>query len=233
MTPDRMRGWLRKRPAGATRVRLQVERLTGPEQVEEWDSDQITEMGTDHKEDIASHIMNASAEYQENESEPQKFLIQWIGNRDQPLKVTTHRTKPKSEEVEPEPDSLTGENLTRYLLEAHQEKDQLLMKSIKTIVDAYEKTTSMLTERLEAAYKAAEERTTEDAKPALVLPAEPTAEAREEMLQRTEALKVFTDKGPDILELILALAANRFLPDSEQDTETMARAIAKGGNGAA
>lgn len=208
MTPEHLRSWLKHRPAGAQRLQLVHDTLPALVTVADWERDEIDTEGSQGDADLAVNILAAAQDFTDGEGEKCKFLIRWIGSKDRPLKVKSHHVKPSDPEGETPQQTISDASVIRDLLRHLEAKERVMQSSLTTITQGYERTINMLSSQLEAAIKQLHERPEAPPAAPLVL----TEEQREESIQRAEALKAFTGKLPEVMDLALAAAASRLLP---------------------
>lgn len=223
MTPERLRGWLKKIPAGARGIQLAVEvEGAGLVPIGNWereDAKALQEQPADR--DLSAALIDQAQEYTDAEAAGQKFVVRWLGQRESVLKSTTHRVQPiavATDDAEPTTviNGVTDATIIRDLLKAHEAKDKQLAGAVHTLTEAYGRVIGMLTTQLTGAYNAlAEEKARETPIAATVV--EASQEQKEESFQRAEAMKVFTSKLPDVLELLIATAAKRLLPTEAEE----------------
>lgn len=221
MTPSKIREWLKRIPAGAQHVQLSVDTISGLCDVATWERSDVENIEADEESDVASSIIEQAQEWVDGEREPCKFQIRWMSEKCKPLRVATHRATPTAvEEVEEETSSAltAAENvpaamlaLIRDLGRRDTEKDKQMVKVLVTSTTAYDKTIAMLTGQLQSAYSQLAEKhgVSTDA----AVPVDLSPEQREEVIQRAKALEAFTGKVPDMIDLILAALAAKYLPD--------------------
>jgi hypothetical protein len=210
VTPDKLRAWLRVKPAGAVAVQLAAETLTGSSPVSEWSREEIdTEGGAD---DCATAILGAAQEYADGEQTAQRFLIRWIGDHARPLKVTTHRVRPRDEAPGIAPEAV-ADPFVRELLRHLDSKEKHTNNALGILTTSYERILKMLSEQLSAALQRERDVREEAHTPAARVELSP--EQREETLQRANALAAFTKLLPDAAELAIATIANRVLPKGQ------------------
>lgn len=224
MTPDRLRGWLKKIPTGTLTLELTVESDgTGLIALASWDRDevvQLQELPADR--DLAAVLTDQAQEYVESEGEKAKFLIRWMGSKAKPLKTAAHHAKPLPKDADGEPLSIAGSitdaTIIRDLLKGHEAKDKQMAGAVSTLTTAYGNVIEMLSSQLKDAYNnlADERKKDPTALLAAAVPVELTDEQKEEALQRADAFKVLTEKVPDVLDLMIGIAANRFLPEVDE-----------------
>lgn len=207
MLPDRMRGWLTRQPAGAINVLLVADLAGGLQEIGSWERKEVEELHGQSDGDVANFIIHAAQEFADGEDTAKrvKFLIQWKGTRKAPLRVTTHwaiPTPPKEDEgIAP---GISDSTIIRDLLKALTEKDKTLVNALKVTTEAYEKTIGMLTGRLDAVYK-------EEDGASSPLALELTEQQQAENAQRSEAMRIFIDKVPELFDLGIALIAQKHL----------------------
>jgi len=216
MTPDRIRGFLKRPPAGSLTLQLAADGLTGVTVVATWERKEVEEEEADDKRnDIAATIIAQAQEYCDGERAPIKFLIQWMSGRDKAITHTTHRVvpSPESDQDGPATSHVSDASIIKDLLCRLNDKDKILNTMIGTSTTAYDKTITMLTGQLESAYKQLNAQMSEPA----ALPVVMTDEQKEESIQRAAALKAFGDivtgKVPEGIDLLFAFLANKYLPD--------------------
>jgi len=216
MTPDRIAGWLRHRPAGSTRLELSFDGLTGLTPVAEWEREEL-DGGNVNEAQLASQIVDQSQEWTDGEGEDCKFLLRWMSQSKtgRAIKVTTHRCKPTpTEEVNAPTAGDQAAWVAAMVAQNQQQAKQLLdmakqvAASTNTMQQAYERTIQMLGAQNETLHRILQERSLQPP-----TSQELSDEQRAESLQRAEALKTLTDRLPDVLELGLAAAARKLLPD--------------------
>jgi len=221
MTPDRLRGWLKRRPAGAQRVQLVADGTAGTVIVADWEREELDAMSDDPQEDIAATMLTQAQEYTDGEGEAQKFLVRWLGSKERVLKVVRHHVAPtpgEDSDAEASSNGITDASIIKDLLRAHLDDRKVTNSSLATVTTGYEKTIEMLTVQLENAYKLIADLRAQEAAPShTATVVEQTVEQREESIQRSEALKVLTGKLPEILDLSVAAIATRFLPQAGKD----------------
>jgi len=216
MTPDRMRGWLRKIPTGSKRVALVVEAVSGYEAVADWTREEIDDMGKDPElDDIASAISAQAQDYTNAEDEKKKFLIRWIGQRNRVLRTCTHWCDPVAPKKGDNEGEISDAIIIKTLMAALATKDARLETSLQVITEGFKTTITMLNEQVKILFKQVNE---DMKKEALVpVPVELTAEQAEEVLQRTEALKALNLKLPDVIDLAIAAAAQAWLDPVDEE----------------
>ena len=223
MTPDRLRGWLKKIPAGARGIQLAVEvEGAGLVPIGNWEREDAKALQDQPGDrDLAAALIDQAQEYADAEGTGQKFVIRWIGQKDAILKSTTHRVQPTAaatDDGEPttEIDGVTDATIIRDLLKAHEAKDKQLAGAVNTLTEAYGRVIGMLTTQLTGAYNALAEEKAREAPSVAATVVELTPEQKEESFQRAEAMKAFTSKLPDVLELLIAAGAKKLLPTAEE-----------------
>ena len=225
MTPDRIRGWLTRRPTGAQSLQLAHDAGTAGADlttVADWTGDDLDEaLGAEGEDDIASIMYAQAQDYTDGEGEPCKFLVRWLNDNHRPLRSCTHRCKPSAEAMaEASDDVVTDSSLIKQLLSALADKDKAINQSLEKSGEAYAKTIGMLTAQLESAHKVIggyrEQRAaSDDSTTALAAVAglELTPEQLAEVKQRTLALGAVTEKIPEIVDLLIGVIAQKFLSD--------------------
>lgn len=215
MTPERLAGWLKHRPAGAVRVQIVADAIGGLVVLADWERSELEAMDAPEVE-VSAAMVGQAQEYTDAEGEKQKFLVRWIGGADRPMKVTTHRCAPTPPEEEGAPDSDSVKRFSDQLVQSNREYHKTILDMAKQIVAststmqaAYERTIAMQGAQNETLHKLLQER--------IVAPAavEVPPEAREESIQRAKALEAFTGKIPEVMDLALAAVASKMLPKGD------------------
>jgi len=211
MTPDRMRGWINKAPVGARTLHLSADATSGLQELATWTKADVDDTKGQSDGDVAVALIAAAQEFTDGEDGRQKFLVQWKGARSKPLRTVTHWATPNENAVEAasEAPGISDSTIIRDLLKALAEKDKALMLALP----AYERTISMLSLRLDAAYLALDERRIHT--PDTVEESE-TAKAESE--QRQEAMGVLIDKMPDVLELLITAGSSYLLSKGDGES---------------
>ena len=209
MLPDRMRGWLKRTPAGATQVVLSADLASGLFEIGSWEGKEVEELHGQSDGDVATLIITACQEYADGEESTKriKFLIQWKGTRKAPMKTTTHwaTPTPKSEGEESGiAPGISDATIIRDLLRAHGDKDKVLMDALKATAEAYERIISVQGARLDAFYK-------EESEAPLAPTVELTEQQQAEGLQRSEAIGLLMDRVPALFDLGMALLEHKAL----------------------
>lgn len=226
MTPDRIRGWLKRTPAGAERLQLCYETKAGPQVLCDWTRSEIEAMEADeHSEDLADLITSQSQEHADAAGVACKFPLRWLGSNDRALRNTNHHAKPTPieeedplgaarAEVEASPMSPSSgpwaEAMVKELCRALLDKDRALNEAYKTSLEANEKTIGMLQAQSELSFKLVGELRTQVADMA---PTELSSEQKEETLQRAKAWEKLIDMMPDAGELLINAVASKLLPE--------------------
>lgn len=218
MTPDRIRGWLRKIPAGAKRLTLVVDTAAGLRDVAEWDRDDVDNASTDPTEDVVTALVAQAQEYTDSQDEKCKFTIRWVGAKDRPLKGISHHCSPSPKTDDADAGSISDATIIRELLDALKSKDAALNKNLEAVGKASSSVIEMLTAQVEKLTKQNSELVDRASETPEVVAEVVTDEQREESATRVRALNMLTDRGPEIFELLTAIAANKFLPDAEAQT---------------
>jgi len=227
-----MRGWLAKVPTGSVSVEMCCETTTGLVQLAAWERAEVEELRGQADGDVATAMIAAAQEYADGEETRQKFVIRWCGKRGKFLKTVTHWAKPApAEEGDGIAVGISDATIIRDLLRSNNEKDKVLLNALTASAAAYERTISMLSTRLQQAYEVIDETKAKvDASAPAEIVVSETAEA--EILQRTEALKVLTEKLPDMIDLGITAVANKLL-EKEEGAAAAAAAAQGATNGAA
>lgn len=228
MTPSKLRTWLKRIPAGAQHVQLAIDGISGLVEVATYERSEVEDLEVDEDVDVAASILEQAQEWVDGEREPGKFSIRWMSEKGRALRVATHRATPAPIEDAGGDDAsaaLTAENLPDAMLalirdlgRRDTEKDKQMVKVLVTSTTAYDKTIAMLTGQLQSAYKQLAEQ--HGVSPDAAVPVELTSEQREEVIQRGKALEALTGKIPDVVDLILAAIANKYLPDADGKGES-------------
>lgn len=207
MKTERLRKWLRQRPAGGTRVSLSVEvdgkiaeELTARSAVE---IEEGLRDGGD--EDPTEDLLAVAQDWTDDEGSPQRFVFRWHGTRDNPLKTVSHRARPTGHTAPLEP--LTNDTVLRTFLAHIEKSNDALLKSHTTLQKAASELVDVLRKELR------ETRGQDAVAPS----AELSNEEREEALQRAGAWKALAAKLPDVFDLAIAAAAEKLLPDKPKE----------------
>jgi len=209
-----------------------VDTSTGLIQLATWERAEVDELRGQADGDVATAMIAAAQEYADGEETRQKFIIRWCGKRGKFLKTVTHWARATAAEGDDGlAPGISDATIIRDLLRRDGEKDKVLLNALTASAQAYERTIAMLSTRLQQAYEVIDEhKKLEAAAPSTELVGvSETAEA--EILQRTEALKVLTEKLPDMIDLGVTAIANKLL---EKESATLdARDAAAAAAGAA
>lgn len=233
MTPDRLRGWLRKPAHGAKRVQLSVESSAGTLQpIADWTREDIDAQATGPQPeaepetqdaDIAAELLAQCQEYTNSLEEKQRFTIAWMGKGDRVLRSITHLCKPTLEGDDGVSATISDATIIRELLTSLNNKDKRIDEILSTFTNAYKATIEMksasedeLSKRLVAARKKLPDATEVTAE---IVPRELTPEEAEESRRRAAALQTLTDKLPEFFDLAIAALAQRFLNNDEEKGE--------------
>lgn len=212
MTPERIRGFLKKVPSGAKGVELLVEVIgAGIVPIADWHKEDVEELKAEPSDsDLTSLIMEQAQEYTDAEQQAQKFLIRWRGKNGKPARTMTHRVSPVVREGEEAP-AISDASIIRDLLKSIEAKDTHIATTLRTSTAAYEQTIKMLTSQLEQAYTTIADKKKETEAPLVTAVHEATDEEKEVSAQQANALKVLSDQIPSITELVLAIVADKVL----------------------
>jgi hypothetical protein len=197
---------------------LVVDTAAGLRDVAEWDRDDVDNASTDPTEDVTNALVAQAQEYTDGEDTKCKITIRWIGSKDRPLKGISHHCTPSPKTDDADAGSISDATIIRELLDALKAKDAALNKNLEAVGDATSSVIAMLTAQVEKLTKQNSELVDRASDTPEVIVAELTNEQREESAIRTRALNMLTDRGPEIFELLTAIAANKFLPDAEANT---------------
>ncbi len=201
MTPDRIRGWLDRIPAGSKTVILNADAVTGLQEIGSWARKEVEDLHGHADGDVADFITQAAQEFANGEGETKqlKFLIQWKGTKKGALRTATHWATAKAAETEEGivAPGISDATIIRDLLKALSAKDKVLMDALTISTGAYEKTIGMLSGRLDLVYKELDENTSNPPP----LPVELTEQEQAESAQRQEAMGILMDKAPDLFDL--------------------------------
>lgn len=230
MTPDRMRGWLAKAPAGALAVELLADTPNGLVELATWDRSEIEDLKGQADGDVATAMIGAAQEYADGEETRQKFLIRWRGKRAKCLKSITHWARPNPTEARDLSPGISDATIIRDLLRANNEKDKVLLSALTASAAAYERTITMLSTRLQQAYETIDESKGMGISSAPVV-VEVSAIAEAEIMQRTAAMKALTDKLPDVIDLAVTAMANKLLENEPTAKAAAAAAELASANG--
>lgn len=209
MTPEKLRSWLRHKPAGATRVQIVQDGPTGVQVIADWERDELETLETP-EQDVAQAMIEQAQDFCDMEGEACKFLVRWIGTRDRPLKVVTHRAKPRPEDeggTVVDRSAISDATIIRDLLRHLETQQKHLASSLGTILDANRKTLDLMSAQQESMAKQLAELRASEQAPAR----DASPEEREESIQRAKALEALTAKLPEAIDLGIAAVANRFL----------------------
>lgn len=244
MTPDRIRGFLRKPPLAAKSLQLCHETQLGNQPLSEWTRAELKDLEGTLGDDIADEITQGCQEVANTEQAPfSLFKLRWLGEKDRVLKSTGHRVQPNAPPAEDEPTTTLAPMVAAagavpvptsseavwvpMLLKQLVEKDKQMNNAYRTALEGYQRTNEMLAthnEKLFASnrdYEAALERVTIAGEEK----SEQTEEEREETIARTKAWEKVVEIFPDLAEL----GINAWLQKMEED-----QARANGGsNGSA
>lgn len=232
MNVEQLRGWVKHRPAGALRLQLVVETKGGDlNAIAVWERTDIDAL-EDPNTEIATTVLSQAQEFTDAETERCKFLVRWLGNRDRVLKAVTHRCSPTPSETPGQSQVRNPEDLISVLVEQNKnvldamlEQNKQVTSSVKSITEGFSSAISALTEK----YNEANRELRRKPSPELVAAvADLSPEQREEVIQRTEALRAFTGKVPEIADLLMALASEKWLrPAPKQGNGASKRATTK------
>ena len=228
MTPDRIRGFVRKPPTGAKRLQLCHETVGGNEALADWTRDELEGVadrsgraGEEWIEDILAQCQDVA----DTEQAPYSlFKLRWLGDKDRVLKVVSHRAKPNP--VHSDDDGPTMElapmvsaasaspvmsphELSVWvpaLLRQIVEKDKQMNAAYQTALDGNDRTIKMLISHNEKLFidnvegRAALDRMALESDDT----AEQTVEEREETIARTKAWEKLSEMIPDFAEVGIA-----------------------------
>ncbi len=213
MTPDRLRGWLRKRARGAVSLQCAAETLTGFAEVCTLDTDEIKLMGADPEDDIATNILEQCQEYTDGEAQPCKFAIAWIGKDGKPLRNCIHHCKPKEPDDELAiPKQIDATVIIRELLSTLVSERHAATKERVVMSEGYEHIVKLLSSQLTEMHKdrlalQGQLANVPEVAAAVVI----TDEQREESVQRAEAMKAFRELLDPAAQLVFALLSQKYL----------------------
>lgn len=224
MNADRLRAFLRRRPAGADRLQLTAETVLGLSPIAEWQKEEIEAgLGEGGGPDPVAAMFEACGDHANAEQSPQKFLFRWLASsHDRPLSVAGHRAIPTEKAVKEDGQATPGvvDPLIAALLSDRRELLNHLAtreKNLSMLSAAYERMLGLLSAQMEGALRReADASIARAAVPAPKPPREPSAEEREEIMARVSALRAATEKLPDIIDLGLAALSTRLLPAAEK-----------------
>ncbi len=215
MTPDRLRGWLSKIPAGSKHAMLSADAPAGLMELATWERAEVAELQGSTDGDIADAIVAAAQEYADGEDGRCKFVIQWRGSRAKPLKTVTHWANPtpaaEADEAQTVAAGISDATIIRDLLRSHGEKDRVLMQALTASAAAYERVIAMQNDQLALFHQKQLEAPDVGIGVALEL----TDIQEAEVAQRTEALKALTDKLPDVIDLAITAVATKLMSSGE------------------
>ncbi len=242
MTPDRLRGWLAKVPAGSVAVEMCVDTATGGlVELATWERDEVDELRGQADGDVADAMITSAQEFADGEETRQKFIVRWRGKRGKFLKTATHWAKPSDADGAEEgglAPGISDATIIRDLLRAGAEKDKVLLQTAtaasrgaEASAVVYERTIAMLSARLEQAYQTVDQLKAAAETSALPVVVSEASEA--ESMQRTEALRALTEKLPDLIDLGITAMANKLLAGEPAAVEAAAAAAAEAANGGA
>lgn len=218
MTPDALRSFLRRRPAGAVRCQLAVETALGCNAVAAWEKDEIeASLAGDSASTIDTLMFEAAQDFCDSAGENTRFLFRWIDRDDRPLATKQHKIPPtpEAERENGRPQSAHGDPIVRELLGHIAAQQKTINAGFAAHTQGMERALHMVSALLESSLK--RERDAVDARPdPPARQLEATSEQREESLQRAEALKAFSSKLPELLDLGISIAADRLLSAPEK-----------------
>jgi hypothetical protein len=233
MTPDRLRGWLAKVPAGSVGVEMCVDTSTGLVELANWERAEVDELRGQADGDVAEAMIQSAQEFADGEEQRQKFIVRWRGKRGKFLKTCTHWARPAEAEGEEGgvAPGISDATIIRDMLRAGSEKDKVLLQTATAATQAatasaavYERTIAMLSTRLEQAYQTVDQLKAAAETSALPVVVSEASEA--EAIQRTEALRALTEKLPDLIDLGITAMANKLLAGEPAAVEAAAAAAA-------
>jgi len=237
MTPDRLRGWLKRPMDGTLRLQLCHDALTGLEPIADWSREEIEK----DADDLATSIIEQTQEHANAQDDTGRkyvtFALRWLGDNDRVLKDTRHRVKPS-----PVPDdeagswsdlapgvtaadarALSQEVWIKELLRALLDKDRQLNEAYKTSLQANKETIAQLSAQSQKAFKLLEEQRAErhqDQDDNVATVVEVTPEQREESRVRTKAWETLNGLLPEIGELAILAATKKLMPPKKADEKT-------------
>jgi len=225
MTPEKLRAWVRKKPAGAKGLQITADTPSGYHVIADWTRDELDTLETT-EDDVVGVMLEQAQEYTDAEQEPQRFVIRWMGSNDRPLKVVTHRTKPDPDAARdevPVRSAISDATIIRELLAHLKDTQKTLVGNIGTILQAQAETCKTLgaqVENLSRELARQRDQVLQQRAPQL------TPEQQEEALARVRALNSFADKAPDVLDVGIAALTdwvdgkvNKTGPSSSSDSK--------------
>lgn len=213
MTPEALRAFCRRRPAGAGHLQLGVDTALGVSGISEWQREEV-ESSLDPeagKPEITATILESAQDFCDSAGEPTKFVLRWLGTNDRPLASKGHRCVPNAES-EREPERTHGDPIVRELLGHIATQQKTINAGFAAHTQGMERALTMISALLEASLKRERDAALERSPVQLTAPPrEATPEEREESLQRAAALAAVTGKLPELIDLGISIAAEKLL----------------------
>ena len=193
---------------------MTAETLTGFAEVCLFEPDEIKLMGAEPEDDIAETIVQQCQEYTDGEAVPCKFALQWVGKDEKILRSTGHRctpTQPEDELARHIPKALDATEIIGSLLSTLTAERKAAASQVAVMSDAYAKIIALQSAQLAELHKDRLATARKAERIPEVTAVVVTDEAREESIQRAEAMKAFTSLLPDAGQLLIAALAKKML----------------------
>lgn len=195
---DNLRKWLARVPAVGEVIELHpLGALPTDSPLASWPRDEVAR----DAELVRAAISDTAQEHCDDEGQATTYALEW--KRGEKI-ISTRRVRfhPSvgSEPVRNGGDTINSAELVRDLLKTITDQQRLMIQSVGAIVAAHQSSLSAVTEQMRALH---ERVLAQDA------PRDESTDAEREM--RVRALGVVLDRGPAILDLLLAAGANKVL----------------------
>lgn len=204
---DNLRKWLARVPAAAEVLELHpLGALPTDSPLATWPRDEVAR----DAELVRSAIADTAQEACDDEGAAVTFALEWKRG-DKPISTRRVRFHPSvGSEPAAKPDAINTNELVQTLLKTITDQQRLMIQSVGAIVAAHQSSLSAVTEQMRALH---ERVLAQD------VPRDESTDAEREL--RVRALGVVLDRGPAILDLMLAAGANKVLGgDGSGGTDT-------------
>lgn len=232
MSPDRMRAWIKKRPAGGCRLMLSQDQGLGILQViASWTREEIEDAADPSAgaQDVSVAILDVAQDHVDSVADACRFQLQWQTDTGRTLTTVTLNLaptdKPRSADAggaEP----MSAHRLISELLGALNHKDRVLTTSVGVVLSAYERALKMQ----EATNTALLRQLVELRALTPEIP-QTKPEDLEVAHLKARALEKLIELGPDVARLAIGAAAEHFGIGQAAAAAVVATVAAAGGNG--
>jgi hypothetical protein len=211
MSPDRMRAWLKKRPAGACRLVLSQDQGLGILQViASWTREEIEDAADPSAgaQDVSVSVLDVAQDHVDSVADACRFSLQWQTDTGRTLTTVTMNISPTDKPRAAEAggaEPMSAHRLISELLGALQQKDRVLTTSVGVVLSAYERALKMQEQTNTALLRQLVE--LRAITPVL---AETKPEDLEVARLKARALEKLIELGPDVARLAIGAAAEHF-----------------------